>query len=166
LERALHVPTSELAGLLWLPPFGWEVGYFFWGWLLDRLLAGGSPPLTLYRRLFALLALLSLPFALAPGMALAPAMALMFFENFIASGFVIGTIRFATWIFTAANAGLIAGLTAGGWGLAVALSMPYFGRLFDTQQWQASFTLCALTPIAGYALWFALSRRAATLLLP
>ena len=29
--------------VLWIPPLGWEVGYFFWGWLLDLAIRSGTP---------------------------------------------------------------------------------------------------------------------------
>ena len=28
---------ATLGYVLWIPPFGWEVGYFFWGYLVDKL---------------------------------------------------------------------------------------------------------------------------------
>jgi hypothetical protein len=37
--------------------------------------------------------------------------------------------------------------------------MPLFGRLFDQQQYQASFLLAASCPLAGFVLWFGLTRR-------
>jgi hypothetical protein len=40
-----------LGKVLWIPPLGWEVGYFFWRWLVDRMTAAGLPKITTVRRL-------------------------------------------------------------------------------------------------------------------
>lgn len=64
------------------------------------------------------------------------------------------SLHYATWVYTGAHAGLIAGLGAGSWGAAVALAMPYMGRLFDQQQWERAFLLATLFPLAGFTLWW------------
>ena len=57
-----------------------------------------------------------------------------------------------------AHAGLIAGLGAGSWGAAVALAMPYMGRLFDQKRWEEAFVMATLFPIAGLIVWWVGSR--------
>src|SRR5579864_2507621 len=32
----------EIGHVLWIPPLGWEIGYFFWGWAMDRFARGGA----------------------------------------------------------------------------------------------------------------------------
>lgn len=41
LNKALGVSQALIGKLLWMPPLGWEAGYFFWGWVSDR--AAGRP---------------------------------------------------------------------------------------------------------------------------
>ena len=44
--------------MLWIPPLGWEIGYFFWGWITDRFAAHGASIANM-RRLLLALAILS-----------------------------------------------------------------------------------------------------------
>jgi len=161
LSRALGASQAEVGSVLWVPPLGWEVGYFFWGWILDRHVAGAKAKLRVYRWIFASLLLLSLPLAgahrlAAPGgiVAWTPLLLELFFEMFVASGFVMVSLHYATWVYTGAHAGLIAGLGAGSWGAAVALAMPYMGRLFDQQRWEMAFFMATLFPVAGLIVWW------------
>jgi hypothetical protein len=85
-------------------------------------------------------------------------MALLFFAMFVASGFVILTISYATQVYSSAHAGLLAGLGAGAWGAAVAVVMPWFGRMFDREMYAESFLAAALCPVAAYAIWCFLNR--------
>ncbi len=55
-SRALGDPQAEIGRLLWIPPLGWECGYFFFGWLADRLTRGREDPVPVFRWL-ALVAL-------------------------------------------------------------------------------------------------------------
>jgi ACS family hexuronate transporter-like MFS transporter len=80
----------------------------------------------------------------------------LFFAMFIASGFVILPISYATNAFSSAHAGWIAGLGAGSWSAAVAVVMPYFGRLFDQHRYDVAFLVASLFPIAGFGIWFIL----------
>jgi ACS family hexuronate transporter-like MFS transporter len=150
LSRALGKSQAAIGAVLWLPPLGWEIGYFFWGWLADRGAA--------LRRLMAAAALLSLPLALAARIGPFPlVMAEMFFSMFVAAGFIILAMTYATRVFSPAHAGLIAGAGAGAWSALVALVMPVFGRLLDRGAWDAAFLLAALLPAAGFAGWRALA---------
>jgi ACS family hexuronate transporter-like MFS transporter len=150
---------GEIGRLLWIPPLGWEIGYFFWGWICDRHCRSEGNS---YAWLLGLLTLLSLPLAAAPR---APSVALlmsaMFFAMFVAAGFVILSIAYATGVFSASYAGLIAGTGAGSWSAVVALAMPIFGRLFDTRRFDVAFLLAAAFPVAGFLLWRMLARRPA-----
>src|SRR5580704_2963353 len=44
LSKVLAFTQGELGRVLWLPPLGWEIGYFFWGWFTDRFAAGNARP--------------------------------------------------------------------------------------------------------------------------
>ena len=88
---------------------------------------------------------------MAPSVAIT--MVELFFAMFIAAGFVILSIAYATDVFSSGYAGLIAGAGAGSWSAVVALAMPVFGRLFDENRFDAAFLLAAAFPMAGYAAW-------------
>jgi ACS family hexuronate transporter-like MFS transporter len=159
LNQALGASQALIGKVLWIPPLGWEVGYFFWGWLSDRLCRSGRPPLSVFRRLMTAAMLLSLPLALVPAVsAFWPALWLMFLAMFVAGGFVILTIAYATHTYSSSYAGLIAGLGAGAWSAAVACVMPLFGRLFDLRRYDAAFALAACFPVLGYFTWLWINR--------
>jgi MFS transporter, ACS family, hexuronate transporter len=143
----------EIGKVLWIPPLGWEIGYFFWGWAMDRFPKG-------MQRQFLLLTFLSLPLSLIPHISsYGLTLAMMFFAMFITSGFIIGAVAYATRHFSTNHAGFIAGLGGGSWSLAVALVMPGVGRLFDLHRYDVAFLVAALFPVVAYAAWMKLSRR-------
>lgn len=150
LSRAHHFTQSELGQVLWIPPLGWEVGYFFWGWITDRFAARDARP----TRLFYLLAVLSLPTAAitqTPGSA--AVLALMFWTMFVASGFVVVALRAATLTYPKEQTALVAGIGAGSWSAIVALVLPWLGRLFDEKAYDQAFLAVALFPVLGVVLW-------------
>ncbi len=157
--KTLGLKQDEMAKLLWIPPFGWEVGYFFWGWLTDRMIAGASNRMPSYRLLFTTLALISLPLAFATSInSLSLLMAEFFLAMFATAGFVIVGVSYATTIYTPQHAGLIAGLGAGSWSGVVGLLMPYIGRLFDQHNYTLAFQIAATFPLVGYLAWLFLTR--------
>jgi MFS family permease len=83
----------------------------------------------------------------------------LFLAMFVSAGFVVLSVGYATHIYAAEHAGLIAGIGAGSWSLAVAITMPLFGRLFDHHRHDAAFWFASAFPILGYAGWRWLSRR-------
>jgi len=151
--RSLGLSQVQIAQLLWIPPLGWEVGYFFWGWWTDR--ARGS-----LRNVLALLTVLSLPLAAVPYLpGIAAPLAAMFFSMFVTAGFIIGGVAYGTSVFGPKHAGFIAGLGAGSWSALVAIAMPLFGRLFDLKLYAASFLLVVCFPLVGMAAWLLVNRR-------
>jgi ACS family hexuronate transporter-like MFS transporter len=151
LSQSWHLAQADIGKVLWIPPLGWELGYFFWGWLSDR---AARDPIAHFRRLFTAATVLSLPLALAPRLpSYGLVMGQLFFSMFVAAGFLILPIAYATHVYAQAHAGLIAGLGAGAWSAAVAVTMPVFGRLFDLGRMQEAFALAAVFPVAGYAIW-------------
>lgn len=157
--KVLGKTQLELGGLLWIPPLGWEVGYYAWGWWTDRAVGERGFTTSAYRRLFTLLALASLPLALVPFTgSVTLTMALMFFAMFISSGFIIGTLSYATSTFGSRDSAFLAGLGAGSWSALVALIMPVAGRLFDQHNYAAAFLVAALFPLTGWAIWLFLNR--------
>jgi ACS family hexuronate transporter-like MFS transporter len=142
----------EIGKVLWIPPLGWEIGYFFWGWATDRF------P-TALRRQFLIMMLLSTPIALVPYIhSYSLTLAMLFIAMFITSGFIIGAVAYATRHFSLESSGFIAGLGAGSWSLVIALIMPGVGRLFDLHRYDTAFAIAALLPIVGCGLWTMLSQ--------
>ncbi len=159
LSQALGKSQNELGLLLWIPPLGWEIGYFFWGWVSDKSLKNAASSLPAFRKMLLSTAALSIFLIATPWLPSAGlVMFAMFFAMFVAAGFVIVSIAYATEVYSSGHSGLIAGLGAGSWSAAVALTMPIFGRLFDLQRWGSAFALAALIPVAGYGIWHFLSR--------
>ncbi len=142
--------------MLWLPPLGWEVGYFFWGWATDRFMQSGADTKAL-RKTFVSLTVLSLSLAVIPYLkSFAAVMLLMFFTMFLAAGFIIGSLAYANSYYPVRHAGLIAGLGAGSWSAMVALVMPGMGRLFDLHMYKTAFATTSFFPAAALAVWWAL----------
>lgn len=163
LTRRFGLTQAELGHLLWIPPLGWELGYFFWGWFLDRRLrAARHAPLTVYPGVLLLGLALALPFGLvfaAPSLAVT---LLLFFTTMFAIGaFIIPTVSYATLAFGERQAGLIGGIGAGSFSASVFLLMPLFGSLLDQRAYHVAFPLAAACPIAGLLLWRYFSARSA-----
>jgi MFS transporter, ACS family, hexuronate transporter len=158
LDRGLHLTQSEIARVLWIPPLGWEVGYFLWGWLADRW-GRAKDRLGGFRRLTWLALLLMLPLAATPWVSsYAGTLLLLFWGMFVAGGNVIVSIGYATRVFGPANAGLLAGLGAGSWSALVALAMPWFGRLMDQRRFAEAFGLATVLPVLGFCVWLWVNR--------
>jgi ACS family hexuronate transporter-like MFS transporter len=157
LSQALGRTQSQLGWALWVPPLGWEIGYFFWGWVIDRFAAHGAS-LAGMRRLQVLLLLLGLPLAAtAQFHSVVLALLAMCLAMFVAGGQLMASMAYATRIYSPRNYGFLAGLGAGAWSLAVGLAMPVFGGLFDHHRYQAAFLLAAAIPVVGSLAWQALN---------
>ena len=153
--------SQEFIGkVLWVPPLGWEVGYFVWGALADRSLRRGEERVAALGRMLGWCTLLNLLFAGVPAAGLWGGLALMFLAMFVSAGFVVLAVGYATHVYAAESAGLIAGTGAGSWSLLVALAMPLFGRLFDLHSYAAAFRVATAVPLLGYCGWYWLALRA------
>jgi MFS transporter, ACS family, aldohexuronate transporter len=153
LSAVLHQSQIQIGKVLWIPPLGWETGYFFWGWMIDRFASAGADTRAL-RRQFWLLTVCGLPFAALPLIQSLPiTLAMMFIAMFITAGFVIGSVAHATCVYSTQYSGLIAGLGAGSWSAMVAILMPGIGMLFDRHMYQTAFAITAVIPVAGMILW-------------
>jgi len=158
LSRALHCDRSTLNHVLWIPPLGWEVGYFFWGWVIDRAARRGTLGPRLYRRLFALLGVLSVPLAATPLVhSLAGVLLILAFGMFVAGGFVIASLAETARRHDWERGAYLAGLGAGSWSGTMALVMPIFGKLFDRGAYGRAYCLAAALPVCGAILWRALA---------
>lgn len=156
LSRVFHLSQGTLGKILWIPPLGWEVGYFFWGWFMDRFQPGRRRPVGLF---FAL-ALLSLPPAAMAWLTWpAAVLALMFWAMFIAGGFVVVALRSGALSYPPEQSALVGGIGAGSWSAAVALILPVLGHLFDAGNYGQAFVLVSVFPLAGTLIWWLLTRR-------
>jgi ACS family hexuronate transporter-like MFS transporter len=157
--RALGKTQIEIGQVLWIPPLGWECGYFFWGWLADRLARGREEATPVFRALTLAALAGTLPLAFGARISsFAWLLALLFWAMFIAGGNVIVSLSYATRVVAPDHAGLLAGLGAGSWSAFVAVAMPFFGRLMDQRAWEAAFLAATAIPVAGFLLWLALAR--------
>jgi ACS family hexuronate transporter-like MFS transporter len=151
LSKVMGQSQATIGKLLWIPPLGWEVGYFVWGWIADRVSPGTVRPIGL----MALLTLLSLPLGLVPFTAsIATAMMAFFFAMFVAAGFVILALRYGMGVYSSEHVALVAGIGAGSWSAIVALTMPVIGHLFDLGMYAKAFDLVIAIPLVGFAGWW------------
>ena len=166
LGKELGFDQATLGHVLWIPPLGWELGYFFWGWRIDRATSEGALGGAVFGRFFALLTALALPLAAVP-LFRSPAivLALMFLAMFVAAGFVIVALAETTRRHAEHHGAYLAGLGAGSWSGLMVGAMPLFGRLFDHGEYRTAFALAAGAPAIGWFAWRAAtkSRRAASL---
>ena len=157
LNRVFGVSQDDLKYYLWIPPAGWEAGYFFWGWAADRYASGKTRP----AGMFVLLTILQLPLAgvtwiYSPALV----MVVFFWSMFIAAGFIVVALRAASRAYPAEQSSMVAGLGAGTWSALVALLLPLLGRWFDQQRYTETFFLVTLVPAVGTTLWLWLTRAA------
>jgi ACS family hexuronate transporter-like MFS transporter len=163
LAHPLERSQEFIGKVLWIPPLGWEVGYFVWGWILDRALRRGSPRIASLGRMLTACVLLNVIFATVPWLTnIWIVLGVMFLAMFVAAGFVVVSVAYATHVYSPDHAGLIAGVGAGSWSLMVAVAMPYFGRLFDLHRYPEAFRIAAAVPVLGYLGWRLLSSRPAS----
>jgi ACS family hexuronate transporter-like MFS transporter len=153
LSAVYHKSQLEIGHILWIPPLGWEIGFFFWGWINDRFAQRGAS-IPALRRQFLLLMLLSLPLAAVPHIASYPiTVAMLSLAMFVIGGFGNGSLAYGIYVYSTAHSGFITGVGSGTWSAAVALVMPVVGRLFDLHWYNGAFALAALVPVAGYVVW-------------
>jgi ACS family hexuronate transporter-like MFS transporter len=153
LNRVMHFSEGGLSKVLWIPPFGWELGYFFWGWAADRF-ANQERPV----RMFVVLALCAIPVAAIPYTASTVAvLALFFWSMFITGGFQMLALRTGARAYPRERTALVGGTASGAWSAVAAAVLPLLGRWFDQQHFAAIFWVVGLVPLAGVALWIWLS---------
>lgn len=154
LSQVLGLSQTQLGRVLWLPPLAWEIGYFFWGWFIDRHATGNARPAWL----FWALAILGLPLV---GVTLfhgaAAVLALMSWSLFIASGYVVGSLRTSALVYPREQTGLVAGIGAGSWSLIVAFVLPSLGTMFDRHHYANVFLFTGIVPVFGTLWWHALT---------
>jgi MFS transporter, ACS family, hexuronate transporter len=154
LSQVLGFTQGQLGRVLWLPPLGWEIGYFFWGWFTDRFAAGNARPSWM---LFSF-AVLGLPLIALPEFRnSAVVLGLMLWAMFIASGFVVVSLRTSAMVYPKEQTGLVAGIGAGSWSALVAMVLPSLGHMFDMKHYANAFLFAGIVPVIGTLCWWALT---------
>jgi len=155
LNRVAGFSQADLGKVLWIPPFGWELGYFFWGWAADRFAPNQERPV----RMFLLLAMAALPVAAIPWSGSRAIVLLLFFWSmFITGGFQMLALRTGARAYPRERTALAGGTASGAWSAVAAMLLPLLGRWFDQQRYTAIFALVAIMPLVGTTLWLWLSR--------
>lgn len=154
MNRALGVSQTDLGKLLWVPPLGWEAGYFFWGWISDLVPQKVEHPLGLYMLLTAL----GFPLAFVT-LAASPIIAVIvfFWAMFVTAGFIVVGLRSGARMYPSGQTSMVAGMAAGSWSALVALILPVLGGWFDQQRYTTTFVVVSLMPVVGTLSWWVLS---------
>jgi ACS family hexuronate transporter-like MFS transporter len=154
LSQVLGFTQAQLGYVLWIPPLGWELGYFFWGWFVDRYATGNRRPAWL----FFTLAVLGTPLSgLTRFQNPAVVLAVMFWATFVVAGFVVVSLRTSALVYPKEQTALVAGIAAGSWSALVAIILPVLGALFDARRYDAAFHIMTCAPILGVGLWWLLT---------
>jgi MFS transporter, ACS family, hexuronate transporter len=155
LNAGLGVSQAELGRLLWLPPLGWGLGYFFWGWVADRWAADNQRP----TGLFLLLTAAAIPFGATPWTgSLAVAMFLISWSAFVSGGFQMVSLKVGSYAFPREQSAMMSGIASASWALLNAVLSPVIGRLFQQRQYSEAFWLIALIPVVGIVGWLVLGQ--------
>lgn len=156
LNQVLHFSEAGLRNVLWIPPFGWELGYFFWGWAADRFAGGKTRPIAM----FFLLAICCLPIAAVPwSNSPAIVLVLFFWSMFVTGGVQMLALRTGAGTYPREKTALVGGTASGAWSAVAAVLLPILGRWFDQQRFAEIFWLVAAMPLVGTTLWLWLSRQ-------
>ncbi len=155
LNRAMGLTQARLGQVLWVPLVGWEAGYYFWGWVADKLVTPGKRP----AGLFCLLAVLALPSGLiAMTSSLSLVLALMFWATFVADGFVVLSMRVGSHLYPRDQVAMVGGIGSGSWSAVVGIVQVVYGHWLDKHWYSAMWISMCLLPAAGTGLWLLLSR--------
>jgi ACS family hexuronate transporter-like MFS transporter len=156
LSTGLGVSQRELGSLLWLPPFAWGIGYFFWGWAADRFAPDNRRPIGLFLLLTAAALVLGVTTWTS---SVAVTMAIMSWSTFIGGGFQMVALKVGSYAFPREQAAMMTGIASGSWALVNYVLLQFLGPLFNQHRYAEAFWLIALCPAAGIAVWLVLSSR-------
>jgi ACS family hexuronate transporter-like MFS transporter len=154
LNTGLGVSQRDLGNLLWLPPFAWGIGYFFWGWAADRFALTNRRPIGMFLLLTGCALVLG---ATTWTTSVAVTMAIMSWSTFIGGGFQMLALKVGSYSFPREQAGMMTGIASGSWALVNYVLLQFLGPLFNQHRYSEAFWLIALCPAAGVAVWLMLS---------
>lgn len=154
LNRGLGVSQADLTKLLWIPPLTWGIGYFAWGWVVDRYAATDRRPIWLFLVLTALALVFGFTTLTASPLIAVLSMGL---STFVAGGFQMVALKVGSFSYPMQRTAMMSGIASGAWSLVNAFLSPVIGRLFDAERWSEAFWLVALCPVVGVTAWLVLS---------
>ena len=154
LNRALGLSQRELGYVLWIPTLGWFAGYFFWGWVSDRLIADQVRPV----KTLLILSALALPSAFVTMFhSWQAAVAFFVWAMFIADGFIVMGLHIGSRAYPRDQVGMVGGIGGGSWSAVLAVILPFYGRMIDAGSYTMVFVTMSLLPLLGSLLYLALS---------
>jgi len=155
LSRALGLSQTEIGYLVWIPTVGWQLGYYFWGWVSDRLVQHQTRPV----KVLLLLSVLALPSAFVTMVdSWQAVLALFLWAMFVADGFIVMGLHIGARVFTKDEAGLAGGIGGGSWSMVLAVVLPLYGGWIDAKNFTPIFVTMSLFPLAGTLLFMMLSK--------
>lgn len=159
LSQGLGVSQADLRTLLLMPPLGWGLGYFFWGWVADRFAQDNRRPVGLFLLLTACSLVLSVTTWTT---SVAITIAIMSWANFIGGGFQMVALKVGSYSFPREQAATMTGIASGSWALVNYILLQFLGPMFNQHRYAEAFWLIALCPVAGVLGWLFLSRHDST----
>ena len=155
LNRALGIAQKELGYILWIPTLGWFAGYFFWGWVSDRIVPHDPRPVWV----LVMLSFLALPVAFVTMFHTWQIVVAFFvWAMFIADGFIVMGLHVGARVFPKDQSGMAAGIGGGSWSMVLAVVLPVYGRWIDSKQFDLIFVTMSLLPGLGTLLFLWLSQ--------
>jgi len=90
----------------------------------------------------------------------APAViALLASTLFASAGFVVVALRSGALAYKKEQRSMAAGIASSSFSAAVAVTMPFCGRLFDAHLYSRAFLIVAVAPLVGTAIWYLMPAR-------
>jgi MFS transporter, ACS family, hexuronate transporter len=159
LSQVMDLSQAQLGKVVWIPLVGWEIGYFFWGWIGDRYLSDEKTGVKRAAAIFGLMSILALPSLLTTLTHSLPiVLALFFWATFVADGFVVLSLRLGSQIYPKDRTAMVAGIGSGAWSLVLVGILPVYGRWIDLKWYGLIFVSMSLLPLLGTGIWMVLSR--------
>lgn len=155
LNRALNLSQASLGYILWIPTVGWWIGYYFWGWVSDRIVPHDARPVAV----LLLLSGLALPVAFVTLFhSWQVAVAFFLWAMFVADGFIVMGLHVGARVFPKDQAGMAAGIGGGAWSMVLAVILPVYGRWIDAHLFLPIFVTMSALPLFGTLIFIGLSR--------
>jgi MFS transporter, ACS family, hexuronate transporter len=154
LNQGLGVSQRDLAGLLWMPPLAWGVGYFFWGWAADHFGLHNRRPVGMFLLLTACSLVLGFTTWTTSVMT---TVAIISWATFIGGGFQMVALKVGSYSYPREQAAMMTGIASGSWSLVNYILLQFLGPLFNQHRYAEAWWLIALCPVVGVAVWLFLS---------